>query len=89
MPLSGPSTAAPRSCASSTFPTRSRRAGELLVRVHATTVNRTDCAYRSGKPLGSTPPSAAGRDLGSRSSGSEYAGEVEAVGERRHVVRRR
>jgi NADPH:quinone reductase-like Zn-dependent oxidoreductase len=25
-------------------------AGELLVRVHATTVNRTDCAYRSGQP---------------------------------------
>lgn len=24
--------------------------GELLVRVHATTVSRTDCAYRSGKP---------------------------------------
>ena len=24
--------------------------GEILVRVHATTVNRTDCAYRSGKP---------------------------------------
>ncbi len=24
--------------------------GELLVRVHATTVNRTDCAYRSGRP---------------------------------------
>ena len=24
--------------------------GELLVRVHATTVNRTDCAYRSGTP---------------------------------------
>ena len=26
-------------------------AGELLVRVHATTVNRTDCAYRSGEPF--------------------------------------
>ncbi len=24
--------------------------GEMLVRVHATTVNRTDCAYRSGSP---------------------------------------
>lgn len=24
--------------------------GEILVQVHATTVNRTDCAYRSGKP---------------------------------------
>ncbi len=24
--------------------------GEILVRVHATTVNRTDCAYRSGTP---------------------------------------
>ena len=24
--------------------------GEIVVRVHATTVNRTDCAYRSGRP---------------------------------------
>jgi NADPH:quinone reductase-like Zn-dependent oxidoreductase len=24
---------------------------EVLVKVHATTVNRTDCAYRSGRPL--------------------------------------
>ncbi|MGB3187424.1 MAG: NAD(P)-dependent alcohol dehydrogenase [Ornithinimicrobium sp.] len=24
--------------------------GEMVVRVHATTVNRTDCAYRSGRP---------------------------------------
>ena len=24
---------------------------EVLVRVHATTVNRTDCGYRAGKPF--------------------------------------
>lgn len=56
--------------------------GELLVRVHATTVNRTDCAYRSGQPwvnkafCGWPRPRAKLRILG-----SEYAGVVEAVGE--------
>ena len=55
--------------------------GELLVRVHATTVNRTDCAYRSGQPsvnkayCGWPRPRARMRVLG-----SEYAGVVEAVG---------
>ncbi len=56
--------------------------GELLVRVHATTVNRTDVAYRSGKPwlnkafCGWPRPRHATRILG-----TEYAGVVEAVGE--------
>ena len=56
-------------------------AGELLVRVHATTVNRTDAAYRSGRPwvnkafCGWPRPAARCRILG-----SEYAGVVEAVG---------
>ena len=27
------------------------RRGELLVEVHLTTVNRTDCAYRAAKPF--------------------------------------
>lgn len=55
--------------------------GELLVRVHATTVNRTDAAYRSGRPFvnrifcGWPRPRV-------RVLGSEYAGVVESVGER-------
>lgn len=55
------------------------KVGELLVRVHATTVNRTDCAYRSGEPFvnklycGWPRPRV-------KILGSEYAGVVEAVG---------
>lgn len=54
--------------------------GELLVRVHATTVNRTDCAYRAARPFfmrlfsGLRRPKAI-------VLGSEFAGEVDAVGE--------
>jgi NADPH:quinone reductase-like Zn-dependent oxidoreductase len=54
--------------------------GEMLVRVHATTVNRTDCAYRSGRPwinrlvCGWPRPRV-------RVLGSEYAGVVVGVGE--------
>ena len=54
--------------------------GDLLVQVHATTVNRTDCAYRSGKPwinrvyCGWPRPRV-------RVLGSEYAGVVVGVGE--------
>lgn len=52
---------------------------ELLIRVHATTVNRTDCHVLSGKPIfmrfftGLFKP---------RSSiiGSDFAGEIEAIG---------
>lgn len=56
------------------------RRGEVLVRVHATTVNRTDCAYRSGRPwinrlvCGWPRPRV-------QVLGSEYAGVVVAVGE--------
>jgi NADPH:quinone reductase-like Zn-dependent oxidoreductase len=52
---------------------------ELLVRVHATTVNRTDCGFRGAKPwivrffAGLTRPKAA-------VWGTEFAGVVEAVG---------
>jgi NADPH:quinone reductase-like Zn-dependent oxidoreductase len=52
---------------------------ELLVRVHATTVNRTDCGFRAGKPFivrffsGLTRPR---RQI----LGTEFAGVVEAVG---------
>jgi NADPH:quinone reductase-like Zn-dependent oxidoreductase len=51
---------------------------QVLVRVHATTVNRTDCGFRAGKPFfvrlftGLIRPKAV--------LGSEFAGEVEAVG---------
>lgn len=51
---------------------------ELLVKVHATTVNRTDCGYRGGKPFlirffsGLRPKAAI--------LGTEFAGQVEAVG---------
>lgn len=52
---------------------------ELLVKIHATTVNRTDCAYRSAKPFvnrlftGLFKPKWA-------ILGTEFAGEVAAVG---------
>jgi NADPH:quinone reductase-like Zn-dependent oxidoreductase len=53
--------------------------GELLIRVHATTVNRTDCGVRQAEPFivrfftGLTRPR-------HTILGSEFAGEVEAVG---------
>ncbi|MFG2004977.1 NAD(P)-dependent alcohol dehydrogenase [Spirillospora sp. NPDC048911] len=52
---------------------------DVLVKVHATTVNRTDCGYRAAKPFfiraitGLTRPRR-------RVLGTEYAGVVEAVG---------
>jgi NADPH:quinone reductase-like Zn-dependent oxidoreductase len=55
------------------------KAMEVLVRVHATTVNRTDCAVLSGKPYvmrlftGLFSP----RNI---IPGTDFAGEVEAVG---------
>lgn len=54
--------------------------GEIVVRVHATTVNRTDCAYRSGRPwinrlvCGWPRPRV-------HVLGSEFAGEVVGLGE--------
>lgn len=55
------------------------RDGELLVRVRATTVNRTDCGYRAAKPFilrfftGLIRPKVT-------ILGTEFAGDVEAVG---------
>src|SRR6266545_7456262 len=52
---------------------------QVLVKVHATTVNRTDCGFRAAKPFfvrfftGLVRPRVA-------VLGSEFAGEVEAVG---------
>ena len=54
---------------------------ELLVKVEATTVNRTDCGYRAAKPFilrfftGLRRPKPSRRVLG-----TEFAGEVEAIG---------
>jgi NADPH:quinone reductase-like Zn-dependent oxidoreductase len=52
---------------------------EILIRVHATTVNRTDCGFRAARPAvirlfaGITKPR-------HRILGTEFAGEIEAVG---------
>lgn len=55
------------------------REGEVLVRIHATTVTRSDCAIRGGKPLISRLIFGLRRPK-QRILGTELAGEVEAVG---------
>jgi len=52
---------------------------ELLVKVHATTVNRTDCGYRSAKPFISRFFTGLVRPRATV-LGNEFAGQVEAVG---------
>jgi NADPH:quinone reductase-like Zn-dependent oxidoreductase len=52
---------------------------ELLVRVHATTVNRTDCGWRSASPFFVRYFTGVRRPKW-RTLGMEFAGEVEAVG---------
>lgn len=54
--------------------------GELLVRVHATTVNRTDCAYRSGQPW-INRAYCGWRQPRVQVLGSEYSGVVVGLGE--------
>ncbi len=55
------------------------KGNELLVKVHATTVNRTDCGCRSGKPFFSRFFTGLVGPKGTV-MGNEFAGEVEAVG---------
>jgi NADPH:quinone reductase-like Zn-dependent oxidoreductase len=52
---------------------------EVLVRIHATTVNRTDCGFRLGQPFFIRAFSGVRRPK-FRILGNELAGEVEAVG---------
>ncbi len=54
-------------------------ADEILVRSHATTVNRTDCGWRSGKPFFVRYFTGIRRPR-RRVLGMEFAGEVEEVG---------
>jgi NADPH:quinone reductase-like Zn-dependent oxidoreductase len=53
--------------------------GELLIRIRATTVNRTDCGYRAGKPFIIRFMSGFPRPK-KTVLGTEFAGEVEAIG---------
>jgi NADPH:quinone reductase-like Zn-dependent oxidoreductase len=53
---------------------------ELLVKVHATTVNRTDCHYRSGRPLFMRPLASGLTRPRATVLGNEFAGHVVATG---------
>ena len=53
---------------------------EILVKIHASTVNRSDCAYRAAKPFVSRAFTGLRRPK-RRVPGSELAGEVAAIGE--------
>ena len=55
------------------------KAGELLVKVYATTVNRTDCGFRAAKPFIVRPFSGLLRPRVTV-LGNEFAGEVAAIG---------
>jgi len=52
---------------------------QVLVKVHATTVNRTDCGFRAGRPFFVRALTGLPRPR-VRILGTEFAGEVEAVG---------
>jgi NADPH:quinone reductase-like Zn-dependent oxidoreductase len=52
---------------------------QVLVKVHATTVNRTDCGFRAGRPFFVRALTGLPRPRVTV-LGSEFAGEVEAVG---------
>ncbi len=53
---------------------------ELLVKVHATTVNRTDCHYRSGRPWIMRPLVSGLARPKARVLGNEFAGQVVGTG---------
>ena len=53
---------------------------ELLVKVHATTVNRTDCHYRSGRPWIMRPLLSGLARPRAPVLGNEFAGQVVAAG---------
>jgi NADPH:quinone reductase-like Zn-dependent oxidoreductase len=55
------------------------RDNQVLVKVHATTVNRTDCGFRAGRPFFVRALTGLPRPKVTV-LGSEFAGEVEAVG---------
>jgi len=52
---------------------------ELLVRVHASTVNRTDCGWRSAKPFFARAFTGVRRPKW-QTPGMEFAGVVERIG---------
>jgi NADPH:quinone reductase-like Zn-dependent oxidoreductase len=60
-------------------PTPAVKANEVLVKVHATTVNRTDCGFRAGKPFFVRALTGLPRPRVTV-LGTEFAGTVEAVG---------
>jgi NADPH:quinone reductase-like Zn-dependent oxidoreductase len=60
-------------------PTPAAKDDELLVKVHASTVNRTDCGFRGAKPFFVRAFSGLVRPR-VRILGNEFAGQVEAVG---------
>ena len=61
------------------MPVPTPRDNQVLVRVHATTVNRTDCGILTGKPFVIRFFSGLWKPRFS-STGTDFAGTVEAVG---------
>ena len=70
----------PQSVRVETVPVPRPKPGELLVRVRATTVNRTDCGYRGASPALIRVISGLRRPT-SPILGTEFAGEVVGLGE--------